>query len=528
MILDDVLSKLTALPPDQQAAVLVEAMDQTSEMVWVPNAGPQTDAYVCPADELFYGGQAGGGKSDLIIGLSLTQHERALILRRVNKDILSLVDRTAEILGTRQGYNGQDRVWRSDGRVLEFGGCQLEGDKERYKGRPHDLKAFDEISDFTESQYTFIIGWNRSARDGQRCRVVATGNPPTKPEGLWVLKRWAPWLDPRHPYPAKPGELRWYTTDDHGDDIAVDLAELATDDHGARYIEREGKRLYCRSRTFIPAKVSDNPDLVASGYQAMLDALPAELRSAYRDGNFQAELKDDEWQLIPTAWIKLAMDRWQPDGWKGLAMTAMAVDPAGGGADAAEIVCRYGAWYAPLVTIKGAETADGSMMAGRIIAHRRDSCPVIIDSGGGYGGAITQRLKDNSINGIAFNGANSTTARTRDRARLAFINKRAEVWWRFREELNPDQEGGSVIALPPDDELKADLASARWELTARGIKIEAKDDIKDRIGRSPGKGDAVVMALSEGASAIKRELRAGGSGLPKVSRGFEHLKRGRR
>ncbi len=66
---------------------------------------------------------------------------------------------------------------------------------------------------------------------------------------------------------------------------------------------------------------------------------------------------------------------------------------------------------------------------------------------------------------------------------------------------------GSHIALPPDDELKADLASAHWELTARGIKLEPKDAIRERIGRSPGKGDAVLMAWSEGDRAVKRALR---------------------
>jgi hypothetical protein len=40
----------------------------------VPNVGPQTEAYFCEADELFYGGQAGGGKTDLLIGLALTAH----------------------------------------------------------------------------------------------------------------------------------------------------------------------------------------------------------------------------------------------------------------------------------------------------------------------------------------------------------------------------------------------------------------------------------------------------------------------
>jgi hypothetical protein len=50
----------------------------------------------------------------------------------------------------------------------------------------------------------------------QRCRVVASGNPPTTAEGRWVIAEWAPWLDPQFPRPAQPGTLRWYTTlDDH-------------------------------------------------------------------------------------------------------------------------------------------------------------------------------------------------------------------------------------------------------------------------------------------------------------------------
>jgi hypothetical protein len=112
------------------------------------------------------------------------------------------------------------------------------------------------------------------------------------------------------------------------------------------------------------------------------------------------------------------------------------------------------------------------------------------------------------VAGTAFNGASESTEVTRDAAKLAFHNKRAEVWWRFREALDPDQEGGSQIALPPDDELKADLASAQWELTARGIKLKAKEEIRARIGRSPSKGDAIVMAWSEGNRAVRRALRS--------------------
>src|SRR5690606_36015276 len=69
--------------------------------------------------------------------------------------------------------------------------------------------------------FTFIKTWNRTTTLGQRCRVVATGNPPTTAEGLWVIEYWGPWLDPRHPNPAKPGELRWYVEMDDGRDAEV-------------------------------------------------------------------------------------------------------------------------------------------------------------------------------------------------------------------------------------------------------------------------------------------------------------------
>ena len=176
-------------------------------------------------------------------------------------------------------------------------------------------------------------------------------------------------------------------------------------------------------------------------------------------------------------------------------MTAMAFDPAGGGADAAELCFRHGGWYAPLVSVQGADTLDGAACAARIIARRRNAAPIVVDVGGGYGGAVTLRLKDNGIAHCGFNGANASTGRTID-GQLRFANKRAEAWWRFREALDPNQEGGSAIALPPDPQLRADLAAPRYEVGPRGLLIESKDALRARLGRSPGKGDAVVMCLS--------------------------------
>lgn len=468
-------------------------------MVWVPNTGPQQQAYFCEADELFYGGQAGGGKTDLLIGLALTSHHDSLILRRVNDDAKDIAKRARGIAGPGHGYNGVDKILRLDDRTVRFAGCQHEDDKERFKGRAKDFYGFDEIGDFTRSQFKFITAWNRSARDGQRCRVVAAGNPPTRPEGLWVLQYWAAWLDPRHSRPAKPGELRWYTTDDDGNEIEVE-------GRGPHVLPNCVLPVYARSRTFIPAKLSDNPDLAKTDYQASLDSLDPAIRSAYRDGNFLAELKDDDWQLIPTAWVLAAMDRWTEDGHKDFTMTAMAVDNSGGG-DATAIAWRHRGWYAPLVSIKGKETKDGNAMAGYVVRYRRDNCPVVVDAGGGFSGAMALRLKDNGIACVVFNFAGEAKGRTRDAAKLTFANARAEAYWRFREELNPEQEGGSVIGLPPDDELKADLCAVHYSVSARGILIEPKDKIRERIGRSPDKGDAAIMCLSAGTQAVARAMR---------------------
>jgi hypothetical protein len=63
--------------------------------------------------------------------------------------------------------------WRLGVRQIDIAGCEQESDKQRFKGDPHDLIVFDEGTDFLESQYRFIIGWNRSTDPKQRCRVAA-------------------------------------------------------------------------------------------------------------------------------------------------------------------------------------------------------------------------------------------------------------------------------------------------------------------------------------------------------------------
>lgn len=459
--------------------------------------------------------------SALGCGLAYEAHERSLILRRYNKDAKKLAD--AEFIGKirdgdRDGWNGSDLVYRDDRRHITFGGCEMEQDKQRYKGDPHDLIVFDEVTDFLESQYVFITIWNRSATQGQRCRVVCTGNPPTTAEGLWVIKRWAPWLDPKHHNPAKPGELRWFLSDEDGNDLEVD-------GQGPHLIG--GKEVYAKSRTFIPAKLSDNPDLSADGqYERVLDALPKELREAYRDGRFDAGLKDHPWQLIPTQWVIEAQARWKPMPPAGIPMCAIAADVAQGGADNNVIAARYDSWFAELQIVPGSETPLGKDISGEIVKHRRDGALIIIDCGGGYGGSAYKHFHDNNDPVVAYKGATTSSARTKD-GTLSFANKRTECLWRFREALDPSQLGGSQIALPPDPVLLSDLTAVHYEVRKNVIHAEPKEEVAKRIGRSPDRGDAVVMCYTEGARMATHHKQWSGGNRPTVNVGHAKARRRR-
>jgi hypothetical protein len=493
--LDEVIKLLTALPEDEAKSLVESAFKETQGMVWVPNPGPQMAAYDSEADELFYGGSAGGGKSDLALGLALTQHRRTLILRKYLDDARDMSERMLGIIGNRDGWNGQLLHYRQGHVSIDFAGCRNDSEKQRFKGKAHDLKVFDEVGDFPESVYTFIVTWTRSTVKCQRSRIVCTGNPPTEPEGLWVIKRWGPWLDPTHPNPANDGELRWYTN--------INEIDTEVDGPGPHMID--GKSTIARSRTFIRAVLQDNPDLTQDGsYEATLDALPEEYRIAYRDGRFDLGLKDQPFQLIPTAWIRAAQDRWNDRIPQGVPMCAIGVDCSGGGKDPMIIAPRYDGWFATFVVIPGKDIPKdrpGKFAAGQVVSYRKDNAIVVVDMGGGYGGPLYETLIENSIAAQAHKGSEASTQRTKD-GQLGFTNKRSEVLWRFREALDPQQDNGSPIFLPPDQMLLADLAAPAFRLVSGRIQAESKEDVCARLGRSTDRGDAVVEAWSAGPTYV--------------------------
>jgi hypothetical protein len=388
-----------------------------------------------------------------------------------------------EILKSRKNWNGQDDILRLPDRTIEFGSCNIVGDEQKYQGRPHDGIFPDEICHFLESQFRFLVGWLRTTTPGQRCRVVCTGNPPTDADGEWVIQYWGPWLDKNHPNPAKPGELRWYAV--------IDGVDTPVED--GKPFKHNGELITPQSRTFIPSHVEDNPFLMSTGYKAQLQSLPEPLRSQMLKGDFTAGKSDNVWQVIPTAWVEQAMDRWKPEGKIGQ-MDSLGVDVARGGADKTQLAPRYGTWFDQLKSFPGSDTPNGQIVAGLIVSVVRDAAPIHIDIAG-VGGSPFDFLKENNIQIEGINNAGTDRSKDQfDKAsqQLKFKNNRAFLMWRFREALEPEK--GENLALPPDSELKADLCAPRWKLTAQGIQIEDKEEVKKRIGRSPDKGEAVILA----------------------------------
>ncbi len=224
---------------------------------------------------------------------------------------------------------------------------------------------------------------------------------------------------------------------------------------------------------------------------------PEEIYEHIWEGKVKRE--SDPWQVIPTAWVEAAMKRWQPPT---APQTALGVDVARGGKDETILAPLHGWHYGELITYPGKSTPDGASVAAQVQQHLTPGSAAYIDVVG-----VGSSVYDHCTGLEAYPVSAGTKAEdprgqryTDKSGQLEFKNLRSWMTWRFRELLDPD--GGVDIALPPDSRLKADLCAPRWKMEpplagskAQGrIVVESKDKVKERIGRSPDRGDAVQYA----------------------------------
>jgi len=477
----------SALNQDDALWSFAELRNALSErvVVWEPLPGPQRLAYELEVDELLFGGAVGGGKTDLLLGLAATRHRESLLMRREYTQLTQMIDRLVEIVGTTRGLNrNEHRFHLPNGRKIQFGAMEREEDWRKFQGRPFDLLGFDELTQFTETQYTTLIAWNRSARAGQRLRVVGASNPPTMPSGWWVYRRWAEWLDPRHGDPAKPGEVRYY--------VVVGGEERRVDGPEERMIE--GVVVRPVSRSFVPARLQDNPYIDRPEYRARLQALPDTLRMQLLYGQWHVGLESEADQVIPTAWVQEAMRR--TSGVLG-SLDQIGVDVARGGDDNTVIALRRGRLIERIVVVPGRETPDGPSVASIVLqlmdASERNHTVVVVDATG-VGASVVDMLRQAVPKVVAWNGAARTFRYAADRSgRFTFLNDRSFGWWFLREMLEPVR--GVGLVMPDDDDLLAELTAPKYRVRAGGaIQIELKEEVKKRLGRSTDRADAVILA----------------------------------
>jgi phage terminase large subunit len=165
--------------------------------------------------------------------------------------------------------------------------------------------------------------------------------------------------------------------------------------------------------------------------------------------------------------------------------TTLGVDVARSIAGDVNAVCvarggrveRFTLWRSP----------DLMVTVGRVIHEAGQVLPkgILVDAGG-VGAGVADRLKQLrfAVEAVQFGGGASDPQR--------FRNRRAELYWGLRELL----EQGKV-SLPEDDELVADLTSVRYRFTQDGrVELEPKEELRKKLGRSPDRADALVLAVA--------------------------------
>lgn len=239
----------------------------------MPHPGPQTIFHQVDAYEAFFGGSKGPGKTESIIREGLRQINnskyRACILRRTFPQLGECIDRTFKYFKRlRAKYSDHDiqlklPAWTfPSGAKYAFSHLQHEKDKHNHQGKEWHYMAFDQLEQFTETQYLYMLAQNRTSDSAIRCYVRSTGNPGGVGHG-WVKRRF---IDP---FLEHPGQVKWFKRNEFDEDIECSASEGI-------------------SRTFVPANVYDNPSIIEKDpeYLKRLNLLNQDDKQAFLFGNW--------------------------------------------------------------------------------------------------------------------------------------------------------------------------------------------------------------------------------------------------
>jgi hypothetical protein len=225
------------------------------KVIWEPT--PKQDEFLqCTEDEVLLGGAVGGGKSDGLLLFATLRRlaipgSKGLILRRTFPELeMSLIARSRELYpGFGAKYQEQHHRWVfPNGSVQMFSYMEKDNDVYRYQSAAFEDICFDELTAFTEFQYTYMLSRLRTTKPGVLCFARGATNPGNIGHAF-VRARFVTVAPPN-----------------------------------TRYVDPESGT----TRRFVPATLDDNPHLNADQYKQFLSNLPPEQHRMLRYGDWDA------------------------------------------------------------------------------------------------------------------------------------------------------------------------------------------------------------------------------------------------
>lgn len=297
-----------------------------------PQAGKQELFLSSTADLTIYGGAAGGGKTfaellDLARWVHLPAY-RGVLFRRTSPQIKQeggLWDEAQKLyrmLGARFNEQRLRAVFPS-GAVIGFKHAQHEKKITDHKGLQADVIAIDQLEEFTENQFFYLMSRNRGSAPIDSY-MRATANP----QPGWLANFLQYWwdADSGRAIESRGGQVRWFVRLYDRlwwDDSRQAVIDAILD----RHPDTPARDIKPKSCTFIGATIDDNPINLRNnpGYRASLLAMRAVDKERLLFGNWK--IRDDEGAEFPAEYFEGVDAETWPDTFD---LGAIAVDPSKG------------------------------------------------------------------------------------------------------------------------------------------------------------------------------------------------------